>query len=157
MKTIFSILIFFLVLSCGSVKNYEIEELDLSNKGLRKLPNNILNYHKLKSINLRNNRLKIFPAELSELHNLETLIISDNLIDSIPIEILKLKKLKNLYIDDNSIKYFRDLSSLKDLRLITITNNPLRTIDEFECFIPLNSKILHTYDLSIIQGEDCTQ
>ncbi|WP_298761651.1 leucine-rich repeat domain-containing protein [uncultured Psychroserpens sp.] len=155
MKFKFLILVILTIFSCTAAKNYELVELDLSNKGLKKLPKDILKYNKLKSINLRNNKLKEFPIELSKLSNLETLIISNNLIDTIPKEILNLKRLKYLYVDDNRIKYFNNMRPLSNLELVTITNNPLRTLDLLECYIPSSAKILHEYGLPAIKGSDC--
>ena len=99
--------------------------LDLSNRGLMKVPAYIFDYEYLESLNLSHNnltgslqaevrflsRLKVLnisnnkftgvPAEVGQLKNLEVLDVSNNQITGLPMEIGNLSKLKTLILTGN--------------------------------------------------------
>ncbi|PWK17102.1 leucine-rich repeat domain-containing protein [Xanthomarina spongicola] len=155
MKNVILVL-FFIFLACGSSKRYETKELDLSGKNLKKLPERILKYRNLKTINLRNNKFIEFPLQLSQLTYLENIYLSDNYIDSIPVEILNFKNLKVLDLEGNKIRYFRNLSTMDSLKVISITHNPLKTKkSSIECLIPEKAEALYGYEFPSIKGLDC--
>ncbi|WP_303317580.1 leucine-rich repeat domain-containing protein [Flavivirga abyssicola] len=150
------LLLFFISLGCGSTKKYEVEKLDLSGKNLKNLPKKIFKYKNLKTINLRSNKFREFPSQLSQLTYLENIYLSDNNIDSIPIEILQFKNLKVLDLEANKIRYFRDLTAMSSLKVISITHNPLKTKKtSIECLIPQKTEVLYGHEFPSIKRLNC--
>jgi len=151
------VLISLMLVSCASVKNYDVIKLDLSNKELEELPEDIDKYVNLKVLNLRNNKFKKFPTQVSSLPNLEKLLLSNNNIGSMPKEILDNKKLEVLYLDGNNILSFINLKPMENLKLISISHNPIRSIESLECMIPKEAQILYGIEFPTIKGSDCKE
>tara|TARA_B100001059_G_C17817035_1_gene575931 strand:- start:1856 stop:2332 length:477 start_codon:yes stop_codon:yes gene_type:complete len=151
---IFTALLF---LGCGSSKKISTEELDLSNRGLKKIPAWVFKYKNLKHINLRDNLLEKFPKELSQLAKIETILLSNNLIDSLPEEINSFKELRNLDMDGNRLKRLINLKKLENLKVITLVDNPLIEIKTLKCQIPNGTVLRHGLEFPQMIGEDCEE
>jgi Leucine-rich repeat (LRR) protein len=77
------------------------------------LPAEIRKMSKLRVLNMSNNKLTGIPAEVGQLSDLETLDVSNNQITGLPLEIGNLKKLKVLVLSGN--KYSKiDLNKIKE-------------------------------------------
>lgn len=91
-----------LPLNPEDIKN--ITRLDLSFKGITKLPKEIGCLQSLKELNLSYNNLKELPKELSQLSNLQSLNLGYNFFSSIPEVVFQLSKLEILNFEANNIK-----------------------------------------------------
>ncbi len=92
----------------------KVENLNLSNSKLDKLPVGFEQLNSLKTLDLINNQLEYIPAQVHQLANLEELNLTINQISSVE-GLEKLKNLKKLYIstafleDKNSLKPFENI------------------------------------------------
>jgi len=95
------------------------KRLDLSNRDIQELPNEIGKLTGLEHLNLCFNRIQTLPPEIGNLKNLKTLLLSRNEIVSLPPEIGNLKRLNLLDLSHNRILELPDtighLSELKTL------------------------------------------
>lgn len=91
-----------------------IEELNLANNLLDgSLQSQVGHLQNLKVLNLSNNKFTGVPAEVGQLKNLEVLDLSDNQLTGLPYELGNLSKLKLLNLSGN--KYSEaDLSIIKN-------------------------------------------
>jgi len=64
----------------------KVTELDLSDKDLTTLPEEIVQLTNLQTLDLRNNQLSSLPVEIVQLTNLQTLHLSSNQLSSLPAE-----------------------------------------------------------------------
>ncbi len=91
-----------LPLNLDEIKN--ITRLDLSFKGISKLPKEIGCLENLKELNLSYNNLKELPKELNQLSNLQSLNLAYNSFSSIPEAVIQLSKLEILNMEANMVK-----------------------------------------------------
>jgi hypothetical protein len=96
-----------------------INRLDLSFKGIIKLPKEIEYLENLSELNLSNNKLKDLPKELTKLKNLKMLNLGYNLFVSAPDAVFQLRQLESLNMEANQIKSIPsgigNLSNLTDI------------------------------------------
>jgi Leucine-rich repeat (LRR) protein len=108
----------------------EVVFLNLSEKNLSSLPENIGELKNLKVLNLDRNAIKNFPESFWELEQLEVLILSRNGLDYLPKEIGRLKNLKKLYISRNNLSSLpNSITELKGLKRIDASFNKLSDKD----------------------------
>ncbi|WP_294279887.1 leucine-rich repeat domain-containing protein [uncultured Chryseobacterium sp.] len=111
------------------IKNINQSKLDLSNYGLKDIPEEVFELKNLKKLILRNNKIKNIPAEIEKLNRLETLDLSGNNISLFYAKICSLKNLKTLNLNNNQLKNTPlQLTNLKKLRSIHLSNNRFRQI-----------------------------
>lgn len=111
------------------IKNINQSKLDLSNYGLKEIPEEVFELKNLKKLILRNNKIKNIPAEIEKLNRLETLDLSGNNISLFYAKICSLKNLKTLNLNNNQLKNTPlQLTNLKKLRSIHLSNNRFRQI-----------------------------
>lgn len=105
--------------------------LDLSNKGLNKLPMDIFNQTDLTSLNVSGNRLTgSLPSQLGNLKKLVILDASNNQFTGIPAEIGQLTDLEVLNFANNGITGLPlELGNLKKLKSIDLSGNDYSTYD----------------------------
>ncbi|MFM7572096.1 MAG: COR domain-containing protein [Snowella sp.] len=101
-------------------------ELDLSDRNLTLLPENLFEYENLQGLSLDTNRLKLLDKKIGNLVNLEYLDLSNNEIEYLPNEIEKLTSLVVLNIDLNYLKDLpRAIKNLKNLQSLGLSDNKL--------------------------------
>jgi len=116
-----------------------LQSLDISNNSFKSLPSVLLGLN-LKSINIKNNALSSLDNKMGTLDNLEVLDISFNKFQEFPSLLFSLKKLKELYISSNEIVWLPDeLEELNTLELLDISNNKIDHI--CPVFAKLNPEI----------------
>lgn len=132
----------------------KITVLEVLNKGLTKIPENILRLRGLKGLyingnNWNNNNLDSLPDELFKMENLEIvdlsycnikvlnsqvsnlkklkeLNIAHNKITSLPNELFYLREISNLYIQNNALtEISSEIVNLRQLKYIDVSNNPI--------------------------------
>jgi Leucine-rich repeat (LRR) protein len=86
----------------AGVKN--ITKLDLSFKGITKLPEEVGYLENLTELNLSNNKLKSLPKECSKITNLKYLNLGYNVFVSIPDSIFRHQQLETLNMEANQIE-----------------------------------------------------
>jgi hypothetical protein len=80
-------------------------------------------------LDLSNKKLKQIPEEIFQCTNLTKLILCNNSIAEVPQEIKLLKKLKVLDLSNNRIKYLQaDLFKLPKLETLNVSNNQIMTL-----------------------------
>ena len=109
----------------------ELEELNLANQSLSKIPYNIFNLTKLKKLDCSKNQIIELP-DFSELSELEELILSENGLKEWPLGLEDIQTLKKIDLSENLI---RDLSETSffapTLKHLSLKGNPLNTAPDF--------------------------
>ena len=103
------------------------KSLDLSNKGLIKVPMYVFSETGLTRLDLSNNRLTgALQAEVRHLNNLKVLDLSDNQFTGVPAEVGQLSKLEELDLSNNQLTGLsHELGNLKNLKKLDLRgNNP---------------------------------
>jgi Leucine-rich repeat (LRR) protein len=99
--------------------------LDLSNKGLEKVPTYVFDMNGLEELNLSHNSLVgAIPAEIRHLKNLKVLRVNDNLMTGVPAEVGQLSKLEELDFSNNQLTGLpNELGNLKNLKIFNLSGN----------------------------------
>jgi Leucine-rich repeat (LRR) protein len=99
--------------------------LNLSGKGLTKVPNTIFGQTDLVTLNLSNNKLEgALQAEVRQLRNLRTLNLSHNNFTGVPAEIGQLTKLETLDLSFNKLTGLpHELGNLLNLQKLDLRGN----------------------------------
>src|SRR3989339_547981 len=99
--------------------------LDLSNKGLTKLPSYVLDRTDLTSLDISYNKLTgALPGEIRFLKNLKTLDMSYNQMTGLPAEVGQLSELTELNLSYNQFTGLPyELGNLKKLKTLNLTGN----------------------------------
>ena len=150
----------------------KITKLDLSNKGLTTIPQEVYDLKNLKKLNLSGNKLKVITKEANRLKKLEMLDVSNNKIvnlysknfefrrlrilnlnnnniSSIPLQIGKLQNLEIFQVANNSVKELPfAFSNLINLRELNLSRNPI-TKFPFELLNITNLRKLWINDLEL--------
>lgn len=113
--------------SIGNMTN--LKELCLSNTNISKLPNEIGLLVKLKTVSIYQNNISELPKEIGLLTNLSYLDCSHNLLNSLPQEITCMTKLKRLYLENNQLTSLPNMTSLINLKDMSLANNLLSSKD----------------------------
>ncbi|KOS21716.1 Leucine-rich repeat-containing protein sog2 [Escovopsis weberi] len=107
------------------VKN-ELERLALSHNQLSSLPARFVECTSLRYLNIRGNYIKEFPMPLCELSSLEILDLGRNQLRSLPPELSKLSSLKVLSIPKNQIRELPlCIADMLSLQVIKFEGNPI--------------------------------
>lgn len=101
------------------------KRLDLSNKGLAKLPDEVLGMAGLQELDISNNKFTgALPAEIRHLKDLRVLDASGNQMTGVPAEIGQLEKIEVLDLSDNKITGLPyELGNLKKLKTLKLSGN----------------------------------
>jgi hypothetical protein len=128
-----------------------LENLDLSQNQLIRLPTALGQLLHLKELNLSDNRLTELPVNLGQLLHLKELNLSDNRLTELPANLGQLLHLKELNLSDNQLHQLPDrLRQLKNLRVLDLSRNDLTDLPEaFE-----ELKRLHILNLNHNQFEE---
>ncbi|MFA5207732.1 MAG: leucine-rich repeat domain-containing protein [Candidatus Paceibacterota bacterium] len=106
-------------------------KLDLSNKGLTKVPEYVFSMKQLEELNLSNNQLTgAIPSQIGQLKNLKILNLSHNLMTGLPAELGQLSQLTELDVSYNSLTGLpNELGNLKNLKTFNLIGNNYSTLD----------------------------
>lgn len=108
-----------------------ISKLDLSNKNLKVIPDEVFKLRNLIKLNLSNNQIKSIPKGISKLKRLENLDLSNNKIDILYAKLFELCKLKVLNLNNNRIKNLpKQINDLKEIEKLLICNNEIENLNE---------------------------
>ncbi|MDE5124397.1 MAG: leucine-rich repeat domain-containing protein, partial [Trichodesmium sp. St19_bin1] len=115
----------------SSVETISEKKLDLSNQGLRSIPESVFEDRDLTSLDLSMNQLRTIPKSISQLSNLTELDLSMNQLRTIPKSISQLSNLKELNLSGNQlITIPESISQLSNLTVLDLSMNELITIPE---------------------------
>ena len=106
-------------------------KLDLSNKNLKKIPDNVFSQTNLEELNVSNNQLTgSIQAEIRHLQNLRILDASNNLMTGVPAEVGQLQNLEILNLSNNQLTGLPyELGNLKNLKTLNISGNNYSALD----------------------------
>ncbi|MCF8325120.1 MAG: hypothetical protein K9I84_09195 [Leadbetterella sp.] len=124
--------------------------LNLSNLGLKKLPNAIYSYKNLEELDLSKNEFEVFRLNAKKLPKLNKILLSENLLNENSIKIKKNKHLHILNLSDNAFETFpKRIQRYKGLKDIHLANNFITSTDEIK-FKKLKSlELLNFYNNQI--------
>lgn len=85
------------------LREKQVNELTLKDKGIEELPPNIGSLETLIQLNLSNNKLKSLPPQIGNLHNVTHFNLHNNKLRELPQEITKLSDLEELNVAVNKV------------------------------------------------------
>ncbi len=95
------------------------DKIDLSNKGITELPDEIGELTSLKSLNISYNNISEIPNSICKLVNLEELFLVRNNVSKLPANFSMLSKLKVLDVSNNPlVKLPKELGSCCELEIL---------------------------------------
>ncbi|MCF7800206.1 leucine-rich repeat domain-containing protein [Candidatus Babeliales bacterium] len=108
-----------------------LDQFDLKNNFIKKIPAQIGDFTKLKNLNLSNNQIEELPEQICNLKNLVNLDLSNNQLKKLPQNIKNLDNLWRLNLDNNCLQDLpEDLADLKNLKFLSLKNNPIKNLPE---------------------------
>lgn len=122
-----------------------IEILNLPNKGIKYIPDEIGYMNNLKVLNLSGNEIKIIPKTVEYLFNLEELDLSNNKITSFSAQLVSLSQqssnLKKINISNNILLFNLDnINRVSNNVNLDISQNPIKNVYAYKQLI-LNNKL----------------
>ncbi|MFT5860802.1 MAG: Leucine-rich repeat (LRR) protein [Flavobacteriaceae bacterium] len=120
---------------CVAIKdlNYTLEgtRIDLSRKGLTRIPDEVFDQTETKVLRLFGNKIDSISDRIGELVNLEELFIGRNELTSLPAAIGQLKKLRVLYVENNRLESLpEEIGNLPLLEEVRLGQNQLVSLPE---------------------------
>jgi Leucine-rich repeat (LRR) protein len=113
------------------ITNLNATSLELSGKGLTRVPDFVFYMKNLQSLNLADNQIAVLPSAIGDLRNLQKLDIDYNRLTSLPTTIGRLRNLKRFGLVDNElIRLPSAIGYLKNLEVLPVSNNELTTLPE---------------------------
>jgi len=110
-------------------KKYLASKLDLSNRGLTEIPEEVFKYRNLKKLNLRNNAIKLVSKDIATLKHLKNIDLSNNKISNLGAKFFELVNLEYLFLNNNKLKSFPvQVSKLKKLKNLDLSGNLFSTL-----------------------------
>ena len=113
-----------------------LEDIDLSENGLTKIPEGLLTLPNLKRLNIGSNSLSEISPGIEVWTQLETLILSRNQIKTMPNSLCKLVRVKKLYLNDNKLDFEgipSGMGKMSSLEVFSAADNQLEMIPEGLC------------------------
>ncbi len=112
-----------------TVANEEITGLNLSDKKLTSVPEEIFQLAYLTKLDLSKNKLTSIPAGIGNLINLEYLNLSSNELELLPPETVTLVKLIKLFLGNNQLTSLPEgIGNLTLLEELSVSNNQLTSL-----------------------------
>ncbi len=106
-----------------------LKHLNLGNNQLQSIPDEIGQLNKLQILDLRNNQIEIISSEIGQLQNLKIFNLKNNLFQTFPKIILQLQSLRELNLRSNQITNIpSEIEKLQSLEELNVYNNPLKTL-----------------------------
>lgn len=110
-------------------RKQKVRKLNLSNKEITKLPEDIIKLTTVRSIDLSYNSLTEFPLELTKMPQIRSLLLFRNQIENIPPAIGQLRNLNLLDISFNKIETLPpEIGEMMNLQTLDIGYNKLKTL-----------------------------
>jgi internalin A len=105
----------------------DTDELDLSDLGLRTIPDEIYKLANLKKLTVSGNELNEIPQEIFKFHNLEILNLAFNKLRKVPSGLQGLRNLDELYLYGNLLTTidYGDIANLEKLKVLHLGSNPI--------------------------------
>ncbi len=124
-------------------KQKKVKELDLSNKGITELPDELGDFTELISLNLSYNNITVLPSTICNLTNLKKLLLTRNRITKLPVGIGNLLQLKFFDISYNPfVKIPSEIGRFSDLDFFDVSFCELHSlplsITDLTCLKTLN-------------------
>ena len=116
----------------------QIKSLDLSNKGLKYLPDTIEKFKQLISLDISNNELEHLPNTIGNLGRLSGLYVSNNNLKSLPDSISKVTLVKLDISHNKDLKtlpqFLKDIKYLKEINItgLNLDEEGLKLIKDLE-------------------------
>ncbi len=105
--------------------------LDISNKGITQVPEEVWQLSNLLELDLSRNQLTELSGEVERLNSLQILYLSGNQLTQVPGELGKLSRLLKLYLGGNQLREVSgDLGKLSSLQMLYLNGNQLREVPE---------------------------
>lgn len=129
MKRVLTALITLVLVGAGCAS--ASSTLDLSGRGLKKVPAYVFDMTSLTELDISGNALEgALPSELGRLSGLKKLDASNNRMTGVPAEIGRLTSLETLDLSDNQLTGLpMELGNLKQLKVLDLTGNPYSAQD----------------------------
>jgi len=109
--------------------NENVLALDLSNRMLQSVPQQVNGFDKLNILILDDNSIRILPPALSNLQNLTKLFLSGNNLEKVPLQIGKLSKLDLIDISQNQlIEIPSSIGNLSNLLELSLFDNNIEKL-----------------------------
>ncbi len=106
-------------------------KLDLSEKGITQLPEQIGQLANLRTLSVSANQLSTLPEQIGQLANLQELNLAANQLSTLPEQIGQLANLRWLKLIENQLSMLPEqIGQLANLQLLTLYNNQLSTLPE---------------------------
>jgi len=113
------------------ITNLNARRIDLSGKGLTKIPDFVFYMKNLQELYLSNNKITTLPSEIRHLKKLDGLDLNRNKLVSLPPEFGQLKNLETLQLSKNKlVSLSESIGQLKKLKVIGLGDNNLSTLPE---------------------------
>lgn len=104
----------------------ELRELNLSNKGIDALPEELTKLQNLEFLILCDNNLETIPGWISKLQKLKALHLANNKISTLPKEIFDIKTLVDFSLHGNKLTTLpKEIGNLTNLMQLCISNNDI--------------------------------
>lgn len=91
----------------GLLELKNLEYLNIHSNSLRRFPNEVFMFPKLKDLTIGFNKIDSIPKKIKEIKTLETLAVNGNNLKDLPNELLELPKLETIYARENLFDSFR--------------------------------------------------
>ena len=124
--------------------------LDLSEKGLSRVPEAVFNLTELEALYLSDNYLKELPTSINKLKNLKWLILDNNQLRELPHSICELSNLTGLSVNNNqliTLPGHDEIGELKELIVLYVAGNPL-TLEGMRKVVKLQNKMKFYTDVT---------
>jgi len=108
----------------------QVTKLNLSNKNLKTIPDNLYQYTNLEKLDLSKNRITNVPKDILKLRKLRTLDLAFNQIKELHSSIFKLPKLRILNLHGNQIEHLPKQLSESNLSTLILSKNNIKVLDK---------------------------
>jgi Leucine Rich Repeat (LRR) protein len=111
--------------------HFKVIALGLYNKGLKCLPENLVNLSSLRELQLYDNQLSSLPNNFSNLTSLKILSIYSNQLMALPKNFFELYNLHSLNLQDNQLSALPEsFFMLKNLKILNLSGNQFSSLSE---------------------------